>query len=128
VASASAPSAARYWQPSVTYNQAAAHPADFNPIEGATVAPAGQAQKAAAVPLAFTTPADGATPAQAATLGRLQSEFATAVNSQGQSSTDPAYAQTWQAAQELSDSNYEQQFGTEAFIQAQLAQAHGRAN
>jgi hypothetical protein len=77
------------------------------------------------VPLAFTTRADGATRAQAAALGRLESAFAAALAGPARNPDDPAYAKAWRAAQTLSDSNFEQQFGTRAFIEAQLAQYHG---
>jgi len=80
----------------------------------------------AAVPVAFTTSDEGATPAQAAALGRLQKDFAGTVNSSpNQNPNSAVYAQTWQAAQAASDANFAQQFGWQAFVQAQLAQAHG---
>jgi hypothetical protein len=79
------------------------------------------------VPLAFTTSPEGATPGQAATLDRLQRVFASRVNGANKQPNSPAYTSVWQSAQELSDSNYAQQFGTQAFINAQLAQVHGGA-
>jgi len=82
---------------------------------------------APAVPLAFTTSADGATPSQAAALGRLRQDFVNNLGGPNQNPDTPAYAQNWQAAQALSDSNYAQQFGLQAFVQAQLAQFHGHA-
>jgi hypothetical protein len=78
-----------------------------------------------ATPLAFSTSDDGATPEQAAALDRLREDFITNVSGEGQNFDNAAYAKTWQEAQELSDSNYEQQFGAEAFIDAQLSQVHG---
>ncbi|MGA3169507.1 MAG: hypothetical protein ABSE62_00695 [Chthoniobacteraceae bacterium] len=80
---------------------------------------------AASTPLALTTPADGATPSQAAVLQRLQNDFVSSVSTPGQNFDSAAYAKTWRVAQELSDSNFAQQFGSEAFIEAQLAQVHG---
>ncbi len=80
-----------------------------------------------AVPLAFTTSAEGATPSQAGVLNRLQNEFVNNVGGQNGNPNDPAYAQAWRAAQALSDSDYEQQFGVQAFVAAQLAQTHGGA-
>jgi len=91
-------------------------------------APVNEAAPAVSVPLAFTTPADGATPSQAAVLGRLQKEFVDNIGGPNQNPNDPAYAPAWQAAQAVSDSNFEEQFGTQAFVQAQLAQVHGGAN
>jgi len=82
----------------------------------------------AATPLALTTSPEGATPSQAAALGRLQNDFVESVSRQGQNFESGAYAKTWQAAQALSDSNFAQQFGSEAFIEAQLAQFHGGAD
>jgi hypothetical protein len=49
------------------------------------------------------------------------------VNGANKQPNSPAYTSVWQSAQELSDSNYAQQFGTQAFINAQLAQVHGGA-
>jgi hypothetical protein len=80
---------------------------------------------AVTVPLAYTTPSDGATDRQAAVLNRLQSDFANTVNSQNQDTTSPAYTQAWENAQLQSDWSFKQQFGNAAFIQAQLAQARG---
>ena len=77
------------------------------------------------VPLAYTTGADGATPSQAAALNRLQTDFNKSVTGQGGDPNSVAYLQAWKAAQAISDSNYEQQFGTVAFVQEQLAQVHG---
>jgi len=79
------------------------------------------------LPLADTTPSNGATAREAAVLNRLQGDFADTMNGQTADPTSPAYAQAWQGAQEQSDWNFKQQFGTEAFIEAQLAQAHGAA-
>jgi len=75
-----------------------------------------------AVPLAFSTSSNGASPAQAATLDRLQHEFVNNVGGPNQNPNDPAYAEAWQATQALSDSNYEQQFGVQAFLEKQLEQ------
>jgi hypothetical protein len=84
--------------------------------------PSADAPKA---PLAFTTSSDGATPSQAAALARLQNDFVSDLGRQDQNPADPAYARAWQDAQASSDARFEQQFGTEAFIQAQLSQVHG---
>jgi hypothetical protein len=81
-----------------------------------------------AVPLAFTTPDDGATPSQQAALDRLRSEFAGSLDAQGTDPNSSEYARLWRQEQEANDSSFEQQFGTQAFIEAQLAQAHGGAN
>jgi hypothetical protein len=79
----------------------------------------------ASVPLALTTSADGATPSQAAALDHLRQDFVNTVAGNGQPFDSQAYVRTWQNAQQSSDSNFAQQFGTEAFIEAQLAQYHG---
>lgn len=106
-----------YSNPLAAYVPAAAAAQDVPP-----------APPAPPIPLAFTTPTDGATPSQAAALNRLQREFSDTINSgQNQDPNSPAYSQAWQDAQKVSDSNFEQQFGTQAFIQAQLAVAHGAA-
>jgi len=89
---------------------------------------ANNASPAVSVPVAFTTSADGATASQAAALGRLQGEFVNNLGGQTQNPNNPAYLQSWQAAQALSDSNFAQQFGWQAFVAAQLAQVHGGAN
>ena len=80
------------------------------------------------VPLAFTTPDDGAMPSQQAALERLRSEFASTVGDQGADPNSAAYARLWRQEQATNDSTYEQQFGTEAFIEAQLLQVHSGAN
>jgi hypothetical protein len=49
------------------------------------------------------------------------------MNSQGANPTTPAYAHAWQVAQQQNDWSFRQQFGTEAFIAAQLAQVHSVA-
>jgi hypothetical protein len=90
-------------------------------------APAVQFGQQVSVPLAFTTPTDAANPAQAAALGNLQTRFASDVTSARQNPNDPAYAQTWQAAQAQNDAEYEAEFGTMAFVEHQLAQGHGGA-
>jgi len=102
-------------------------------IESATFVAAVNSQAASSdvsapvssVPLAFTTSADGATPSQAAALGRLRQDFVNNLGGPNQNPDTPAYAQSWQTAQSLSDSNYAQQFGWQAFVHAQLAQVHG---
>jgi hypothetical protein len=80
------------------------------------------APAAVSVPFAFTTSPDGATPDQNAALNRLQSNFDSAVTSQNQNPNDPAYANTWQAAQAQSDATYAQDFGWQAFVQQQIQQ------
>ena len=102
--------------------------ATFGPVAISSVAAAPEAStqpNVVTVPLAYTAPIDQATPSQSAALQRLQKDFADGVTAQAQDPNGPAYAAAWQSAQSLSDSNFEQQFGTQAFIQAQLAQVHG---
>jgi hypothetical protein len=107
--------------------QATAHTAAESFAIAATspAAASNAAAPAPAVPLAFTTSPNGATPTQAAALGRLRQDFVDNLGGQNQNPNTPAYAQSWQTAQVLSDSNYAQQFGWQAFVQAQLAQVHG---
>jgi hypothetical protein len=83
-----------------------------------------QAPATVSVPLALTTPPEGATQRQATVLNRLQDDFDGTMNTQSANSNSPAYAQAWQKAQLQSDWNFRQQFGTQAFIAAQLAQTH----
>jgi hypothetical protein len=110
-----------------TSTQSAVHIGSASFAAAVTSPAAASDVRAPAVPLAFTTSANGATPSQAAALGRLQQGFVNDLGGQNQNPNTPAYAQSWQAAQALSDSNYAQQFGWQAFVQAQLAQVHGGA-
>ena len=109
-----------------SFTQTADRSPSFDPA--ADHASANDAPRVVAVPLAFTTSAEGATPSQAAALGRLENDFADDLGGPNQNPDDPAYAQNWQAAQALSDANFAQQFGWQAFVKAQLAQVHGGAN
>jgi hypothetical protein len=110
------------------FSQTVARSTSFSPVDAYVNGPATATTLDATIPLAYTTSADNATPSQAAALDRLQKDFADALAAQGQSPDDPAYARAWRSAQIVSDSNFEQQFGSQAFIQAQLAQVHGGAN
>jgi hypothetical protein len=85
--------------------------------------------QSAQVPVAFTSQGDAQTssPAQNAVRQRIQQEFVNNVGTQSNPS-DPAYLQRWQSAQALADQQYEQQFGTQAFVTHQLAQYHAGAN
>lgn len=82
-------------------------------------------QYAVSVPLAFTTSDEGATPSQGAALDRIRRDFNDNIASQKLGPDAPGYGEAWRAAQEVSDSTYEQQFGADAFIAAQLARVHG---
>jgi len=90
--------------------------------------PTNQKPQDVAIPLAFTTPDDAATPSQQAALERLRSEFASEIGSQGGDPNSLEYARLWRQEQATNDSSFEQQFGTQAFIDAQLAQDHSGAN
>jgi hypothetical protein len=110
------------------FSQMVTRSTSFAPVDAYVNGPATATTPDVTIPLAYTTSTDGATPSQAATLYRVQKDFADDLAAQGQSPDDLAYARAWRAAQTLSDSHFEQQFGAQAFIQAQLAQVHGGAN
>lgn len=112
---------------SVPQNDGHAQPASALLPEGKTES-ASQKPQDVAIPLAYTTPDDGTTPSQQAALGRLRNDFANSINSLGADPSSPEYKRVWQQEQEMNDSRFEQQFGTEAFIQAQLAQYHQGAS
>jgi hypothetical protein len=82
----------------------------------------------AGVPLAFTAFDNGASasPSQASTLRQLQTDFVNDLGGANQNPNDPAYAQNWQSALLQSDARFRQQFGWQAFVQAEVAQERTR--
>ena len=60
-----------------------------------------------------------ATPAQAAALNQMQSDFSNAVQASGQDPSSPAYRMRWDAARHNSDEQFSSLFGGDRFIQTQ---------